>query len=159
MPGSYTGSSPICWHSCCSWWQVTLLANCSAISHMSTVLVNIIQFYWFAKISHKNLFGLILSAYLFPTNLTPLTCYKKSASGVGFSPDCFTSKGKKQRICWAAFFCDTIISDNSLRLFFIILYASQSMAMGLLSNNLKNISDQLMIFSYFYFIKHLFTDY
>lgn len=33
MLGSYTGSSPILWHSYCLWWQVTLLANCSAISH------------------------------------------------------------------------------------------------------------------------------
>lgn len=135
------------------------MANCSAISHMSTVLVNIIQSYWFAKILHKNLFGLILSAYLFQTNLTPLTCYKKSASGVGFSPACFTSKEKKQRIFWAAFFWGTITSDNSLRLFVIILYVSQSMAMGLLSNNLQNLSHQLMIFSYIYFSNHLCTAY
>lgn len=38
--GSYTGSSPILWHSCCLWWQITFLANHSAISHMSAVLVN-----------------------------------------------------------------------------------------------------------------------
>lgn len=97
VPGSFTGSSPVCWHSCCS-WQVTLSANCSAIAHMSTILVNVIQSSWFAKISlSKNLFVLILSAYLFQTDLTPLTCHKKSASGVGFSPHCFTSKGKKQK--------------------------------------------------------------
>lgn len=89
--------------SCCLWWQVTLLANCSAISHMSTFLVNIIQSHWFSKISQKNLLGLIISANLFHWSI-PSVLLQKSASGVEFSSDCFTSEGRAKNLLSCLFF-------------------------------------------------------